>query len=52
MKKDAIILNTLRLGTILEKDIYAIMNLSHLNSATVDVFEKETYTDRQKKKIA
>ena len=43
MKSDAIVINTARGGIINERDLYDVLQSSHLGSAAIDVFDFEPY---------
>jgi D-3-phosphoglycerate dehydrogenase len=43
MKQDAVLINTSRGGIINEQDLFDVLNLGHLSSAAIDVFEIEPY---------
>jgi D-3-phosphoglycerate dehydrogenase / 2-oxoglutarate reductase len=46
MKEDGIIINTARGGIINEDDLYDMLQIGHLSSAAIDVFDFEPYTGK------
>ena len=46
MKPNSIIINTSRGGIVNEDDLFSALNIGHLSSAAIDVFEKEPYSGK------